>query len=149
MSRGRGFIVLAGLIVPLSLMASGCGNKPAPSAKNASHKAAKTVNNAAHKAKPTRVSKIETSGPVRPLVGNARKGASLFARDCQSCHGRGGGGTSRAPRLAKPSSVVATFGTESALASFIAHNMPANNPGSLSPQQAANAASYVWHLAGK
>lgn len=104
---------------------------------------------AGRKTKPTRVSRILTTAPTRPLVGNAKAGASLYVRDCQSCHGRGGTGTSTAPRLAKPSSVVKTFGTEASLAAFIAHNMPASNPGSLKPQQAANAAAYVWHLAGK
>lgn len=56
-------------------------------------------------------------------------------------------GTGKAPRLKAPSSVVQDFKTETALTSFILHNMPANNPGILTTSKAANAAAYVWHLA--
>lgn len=160
MSRHRGWLLAFGLIVPLSI-ASGCGNKPAPAPKHAVKSTAKktasktkhTVNTAMNKSKPkgvkrSLVSKVRTTAPTVPAMGNVAAGAKLFAASCQTCHGKNGVGAGAGPRLASPSNVVAQFGTESALGSFIQHNMPANNPGSLSATQASNAAAYVWHIAG-
>ena len=88
-----------------------------------------------------------SSSAVHP--GSVSAGSKLFASTCQVCHGKGGVGTSTAPRLAKPSAVISQFGTQAALEAFIAHNMPATKPGSLTPQQASNAAAYVWQIANK
>ncbi len=155
-SRYHGWILALGLLGPL--VVAGCGNKPAPSPKHTVKKTAHNVKNAArstsksakHVAKNAQTAvPPHSTTPAKPPVGNVAAGAKLFASTCESCHGKGGTGTGSAPRLASPSTVGAQFGTQAALESFIAHNMPANNPGSLNAQQAANAAAYVWHLAGK
>lgn len=80
---------------------------------------------------------------------NLGAGAKLFASTCQSCHGKTGGGTSQGPKLAASAAVVSRFGTETALEAFVAHNMPATDPGSLSAQQSVNVSGYVWSLAKK
>lgn len=136
---------------------SGCGQAASPakpikkdthkvvsSAKKGVHKAgkdvSKTTTGGGHKTK----SSTTTSSKTKGLMG-----AKLFAASCETCHGKGGIGSTSAPRLAKPSTVPTRFATQSALELFIAHNMPANNPGSLTPSQDKSIASYVWHLAGK
>ncbi len=143
------------------LTATGCGSTASPShsikqgAKKTvsdTKKSSKKVDTAAKKAvssaKNTKKPSKSSSAPTIP-AGNIAAGSKLFASTCQVCHGKGGVGTSTAPRLAKPSPVASKFVTEPALEAFIAHNMPATSPGSLSRQQASNAAAYVWHIAGK
>ncbi|MCY0907720.1 c-type cytochrome [Sulfobacillus sp. hq2] len=80
---------------------------------------------------------------------NITTGAKLYASTCQSCHGKNGAGTSQGPKLAASPTVVSRFGSETALEAFVAHNMPATDPGSLTPQQATNVSGYVWGLAKK
>lgn len=145
--------ILAGGILALSVL-PGCGSKPAPSPSHTSHGATKKVKGSVQSAGPgsakntlTRVGPYSAPPPVLPK-GNQAAGAKLFSATCQSCHGPGGTGTGKAPRLAAPSSVVSVFQTEPALASFIQHNMPANNPGTLNATDAANAGAYVWRIAG-
>lgn len=148
------FLVLFSLGLPI--LAAGCGSKPAPapghSVKNTAKKAQLQgkVQNAVGSAKKAPTTRItpETITPKVAPVGNATDGAKLYTSTCESCHGKGGTGTGKAPRLASPSSVVAQFKTQGALEAFVLHNMPANNPGSLSPQKAANVSAYVWHLSG-
>ena len=132
------FLVLFSLGLPI--LAAGCGSKPAPAPGH-------SVKNTAKKAPTTRITP-ETITPKVAPVGNATDGAKLYTSTCESCHGKGGTGTGKAPRLASPSSVVAQFKTQGALEAFVLHNMPANNPGSLSPQKAANVSAYIWHLSG-
>ncbi len=79
-------------------------------------------------------------------MGNIAAGAKLYASTCEVCHGKGGMGTSSGPRLARPSAVATQFKTQASLVTFIAHNMPATKPGSLSPSQAADAGAYVWSI---
>jgi cytochrome c len=86
--------------------------------------------------------------PPKLPVGSVAAGARVYAASCISCHGPSGTGTNKGPRLAHPSNVVATYRTESALYVFVAHNMPANNPGSLTTHDAVNVSTYIWHIAG-
>lgn len=146
-SRYRAWILALGLLIPIT--AVGCGSKPAPSP---SHTVNKTGNKGGYVTKKDSgngSSKGHSSAPAAPPIGSVSAGAKLFASTCETCHGKGGTGTANAPRLAAPSAVAVKFKTEAALEAFIAHNMPATNPGSLNSTKAANAAAYVWHLAGK
>ncbi len=107
-----------------------------------------TSNNIGKSTKSNSGSKSKSSSSV-VHPGSVSAGSKLFASTCQACHGKGGVGSSTAPRLAKSSTVISQFGTQVALEAFIAHNMPASKPGSLTPQQASNAAAYVWQIASK
>lgn len=115
--------------------------KAARNTKNAVRHTSKDTTNSMRKPSHTSSSSSSTSA-----MGNVTAGAKLYASTCESCHGKGGIGTASAPRLAAPSAVVSQFGTESSLEAFIAHNMPATNPGSLTATQAHNVAGYIWHL---
>lgn len=87
--------------------------------------------------------------PHKTVSPNMAAGAKLFARSCATCHGSGGIGTHGAPRLAAPSGVPTTFGGHvHRMERFIAANMPANHPGSLSPTEVKDVTAYVWHIAG-
>ncbi len=147
------FLVLFSLGLPF--LAAGCGSKPSPAPGHSAKSAKKPqpqgkIQNAmgnGKKAPTTRITPQTITPKVAP-VGNMAQGAKIYAATCETCHGKGGTGTGKAPRLASPSSVGAQFKTQGALDAFILHNMPANNPGSLSPQQAANVSAYVWHISG-
>ena len=76
-----------------------------------------------------------------------RAGSVVFQKDCASCHGNQGVGTSGAPRLAAPSGVPSGFDSEPRLKTFIALHMPAGHPGSLSSKDASSVSQYVWHIA--
>ncbi len=166
MGKGQFWRIAATMATMVAV--AGCGNTAGPShhikegAKKTisdTKKVGKTIdkntkktiisgakNNTSKSTKSSSKSKSYSSA-VHP--GSVSAGSKLFASTCQVCHGKGGVGTSTAPRLAKPSTVMSQFGTQAALEAFIAHNMPASKPGSLTPQQASNAAAYVWHIASK
>jgi thiosulfate dehydrogenase len=80
------------------------------------------------------------------LRGNPARGARIYAQKCVVCHQPNGGGY---PMLAPPIWGPHSFSTGAGmsqvakLAAFIAHNMPKNAPGSLTPQQAFDVAAYV------
>lgn len=138
------------MIVPL---AAACGGKasPSPNNKQAAGQTKRKVQRAngggtaKHAMKPP---KPYSAPPAKVPAGNVAAGARIYVASCQSCHAKGGTGTGGAPRLAKPSGVMAHFKTEPALEVFIAHNMPANNPGILGAKKASDVAAYVWRLAG-
>ncbi|MCY0877354.1 MAG: cytochrome c [Firmicutes bacterium] len=147
--KAVGFVVgNLGLLVVLAA----CGGHPAPSAKGP-HPPRTGHRRTESTPRPSGVKDAEklpgpySAPPARLPRGNEAAGARVFQATCESCHGRDGVGTGKAPRLKAPSSVVQDFKTETALTSFILHNMPANNPGILTTSKAANAAAYVWHLA--
>jgi cytochrome c len=75
----------------------------------------------------------------------AQAGASLFEAECETCHGVGGDGAGGAPVL-NNGAVLKTYPTESALAAFIQANMPASDPGSLTPTDAQDLAYYILSL---
>jgi thiosulfate dehydrogenase len=80
------------------------------------------------------------------LSGDADRGSQVYAQQCALCHGTDGAG--------KPPGISAVWGPDAysagagmndiaKMAAFVQHNMPLNNPGSLTPQQAYDVAAYV------
>jgi thiosulfate dehydrogenase len=79
------------------------------------------------------------------LSGDSARGAPLFASTCAPCHGADGGGTNAAPPLWGPKSynIAAAMARVGIAASFIRVAMPQHQPGTLSPQQAFDLATYI------
>lgn len=80
------------------------------------------------------------------LVGDIARGERLFAeKTCLTCHGAEGKGAGAIPSLWGPTSysIGASMAREERAASFIWHNMPQSNPGSLTPQEAFDLAAYI------
>lgn len=145
---------LIGLVLALGIFSTGCGAIAAPSPHSSGHasKPLASVNNTKNpaltgKANRAKVKKVTSRSKMGPSSATIKRGATLFRADCAICHGAGGIGTHNAPRLAGPSGVAKTFTTESSLVAFIASQMPANHPGSLTHQEARDVGSYVWHIA--
>jgi thiosulfate dehydrogenase len=80
-----------------------------------------------------------------PLLGDTARGAAAFASTCSVCHGPDGGGTAAAPPLwgAHSYNVGAGMARIRTAAAFIRAAMPQTNPGSLTPQQAFDLATYI------
>ena len=72
-------------------------------------------------------------------------GAKIYAQKCAMCHAANGGGNPSAgfPPLWGPASFNDGAGMNTKMPSFVRANMPANAPGSLSDQQAADVSAYV------
>lgn len=135
----------------LAAIVVGCGSSPAPSPGHSTHKSAATPHRSGKGPRTTsavKPIKPYSAPPPKLPVGSVAAGSHVYAASCISCHGPNGTGTSKGPRLAHPSNVVSKYGTESALYVFVAHNMPANNPGSLTTRNAVNVSTYIWHIAG-
>ena len=92
----------------------------------------------------TRETRDELEGP-EPFSVQATKGAAIFAANCAECHGAGGEGTTKAPRLVGMSEGalpldppmerkkrLMQFRTAADIARFVTVNMPGDDPGSLS-----------------
>jgi len=80
------------------------------------------------------------------LVGDTLRGKTLFQGTCVLCHGTdGAGAVAGVPSLWGPTSysIGASMSRLERAASFIYHNMPQSNPGSLTAQQAFDLAAYV------
>ncbi|MCA0374534.1 MAG: c-type cytochrome [Gemmatimonadetes bacterium] len=79
------------------------------------------------------------------LVGDSARGEAVFTRSCAVCHQADGSGNGPIPPLwgAKSYSIGASMSREERAASFIWHNMPQNNPGTLTPQEAFDVAAFV------
>lgn len=79
------------------------------------------------------------------LVGDTARGAAVFTRDCVICHQADGQGNKAFPALWGPKSysIGASMAREERAASFIWHNMPQVKPGSLTPQEAFDVASFI------
>ena len=79
------------------------------------------------------------------LTPDTAAGAKTFAAICAKCHGPDGQGTQVAPPLwgAGSYNIGAGMSRRSAAASFIRANMPFDQPGTLSDQQALDVAVYV------
>ncbi|MBX5467338.1 MAG: c-type cytochrome [Firmicutes bacterium] len=81
--------------------------------------------------------------------GNPMAGARLYATTCSTCHGPTAQGVPGvAPALRGRRAFGTLYTSEAQLAQFIEDYMPKNNPGSLSRQQAADAAAFIWGLNG-
>ena len=72
-------------------------------------------------------------------------GAALYGATCAKCHGPGGQGTAVAPPLwgAKSYNVGAGMARVRTAADFIRNNMPFDQPGTLTDQQAMDVAAFV------
>ncbi len=84
--------------------------------------------------------------PALPnLKGDTASGRAVFAANCVVCHGPNGQGSAVAPPLWGPKSynIGAGMARLQASARFIHQLMPRDRPGSLSPQQAFDVASYI------
>ena len=80
-----------------------------------------------------------------PLKGDTTRGRAVFAAKCVVCHGPDGQGTKVAPPLWGPKSfnIGAGMARLQSAARFIHQLMPHDKPGTLTPQQAFDVASYV------
>ncbi len=83
---------------------------------------------------------------IPELSGDLESGSQIYAQQCAVCHGTEGAG--------KPPAIPAVWGPDafsdgagmhdiSKMAAFVQHNMPINNPRSLTPQQAYDVATYI------
>jgi thiosulfate dehydrogenase len=79
------------------------------------------------------------------IAGDSARGAGLFVAQCVRCHGVDGSGTVVAPPLwgARSYNIGAGMARVTRAATFIRHAMPADRPGSLSVQDAADLAAFV------
>jgi thiosulfate dehydrogenase len=79
------------------------------------------------------------------LKGDTTRGHAVFAANCTVCHGVDGHGTAVAPPLWGPKSfnIGAGMTRVQTAARFIHQLMPRDKPGTLTPQQAFDVASYV------
>ena len=90
---------------------------------------------------------VEGQGLPRLSVtrGDSAAGRELFANRCARCHGPDGQGTDLATPLWGPQSfnIGAGMARVRTAASFIRYNMPFDQPGTLTDQQAFDVASYI------
>ncbi len=80
------------------------------------------------------------------LNGDMKNGARIYAGKCAICHGaEGKGDLPTVPALWGPDSYSDGAGMNQIpkMAAFVQHNMPQNAPGSLTPQEAYDVATYV------
>ena len=93
-------------------------------------------------------------GPVPPstrlqqwaaFTADTAAGARVFATSCANCHGPGGEGTAGAPPVWGPASynIGAGMARVRTAAEFIRRNMPFDQAGTLTDQQAFDVAAYV------
>jgi thiosulfate dehydrogenase len=79
-------------------------------------------------------------------VGDSARGKETYVKKCQVCHGENGEGVVP-PATAlwgpKSYSIGASMAREERAASFIKHNMPFNDPGSLTTQEAYDLSRYI------
>jgi len=82
---------------------------------------------------------------MAPLAADTVRGAEVLRTVCARCHGADGQGTAAAPPLWGPGSFTIGAGMARlrTAAAFIRYNMPYDQPGSLSDQQAYDVAAYV------
>jgi thiosulfate dehydrogenase len=93
---------------------------------------------------------LDSAGGVKiaPLSGDTARGRAIFASICAQCHGaNGNGGTFIGPVPPlwgeRSFNIGAGMARLRTLAAFVRHNMPFNQPGTLSDQQAFDVAAYV------
>lgn len=83
-------------------------------------------------------------------AGNPTAGAKLFATTCIACHAPTATGVpGLAPTLRGQAFLFTLYPTQAQLAEFIQQYMPKVDPGSLSAQQAANLAAFIYGINGK
>ena len=80
------------------------------------------------------------------LSGDRDRGSQIYTQRCTVCHGADGAGkTPTIPAVWGPDAYDAGAGMNdiTKMAAFVQHNMPLNDPGSLTPQQAYDVSSYI------
>ncbi|MGH9433085.1 MAG: c-type cytochrome [Terriglobia bacterium] len=80
------------------------------------------------------------------LNGDSVRGESIYTKKCASCHGANGAGVANFfPPVWGDGSFNTGAGIDhpAKMAAFVQHNMPQNNPGSLTPQEAYDASAYI------
>lgn len=79
------------------------------------------------------------------MKGDTARGHQVFTANCAVCHGVDGQGTNAAPPLWGPKSfnIGAGMARVNTAAAFIHHLMPRDRPGTLTPQQAFDVATYI------
>lgn len=83
---------------------------------------------------------------IPELTGDAERGSKIFTDQCAICHGANGGGKlPTAPALWGPDAFSDGAGMNliAKMAAFVQHNMPQNDPGTLTPQEAYDVATFV------
>jgi len=82
---------------------------------------------------------------IDPLPGDTVRGREVFSATCTVCHGAAGQGTDVAPPLWGPHSynIGAGMARIRTAAAFIKIAMPFDKPGTLTPQQAYDVATYI------
>ena len=83
---------------------------------------------------------------IPALEGDAIRGEAIYKDQCSACHGADGNGVPGIlPALWGPGSYNngAGMNRPGRMAPFVLHNMPQNNPGKLTPQQAWDVSAYV------
>jgi thiosulfate dehydrogenase len=82
---------------------------------------------------------------LEPVAGDSARGREVFAARCVACHGADGNGSAVAPPLWGPRSynIGAGMARIRTAAAFIHQVMPRDRPGSLTPQQAFDVATYI------
>ncbi len=83
--------------------------------------------------------------PWAALTPDPAAGGRVYAERCAACHGTDGGGTAAAPPVWGPRSynIGAGMARVFTAAGFIQKNMPLDQPGALSNQQALDVAAFV------
>ena len=90
--------------------------------------------------------------PVRGLAsvpvlnGDPVRGETVYKQNCSTCHGEDGAGVAGIlPALWGPAAYNEGAGMNQVrkMAAFVLRNMPQNNPGTLTPQQAYDVSAYV------
>jgi thiosulfate dehydrogenase len=88
----------------------------------------------------------DTKMPAMPPGrGDTSRGAEIYRQSCARCHGADGAGMAKIPALwgAKSFSIGASMARQERAASFIRHNMPFDQPGTLSDAQAYDVAAFI------
>ena len=87
--------------------------------------------------------KVEPNLPT--LSADSARGAATYASTCTRCHGADGAGLQATPALwgARSYSIGASMARVGRSAAFIRRNMPFDQPGTLTDQQAYDVAAYV------
>jgi thiosulfate dehydrogenase len=83
---------------------------------------------------------------VPALPSDRMRGQAVYKQNCSGCHGEDGAGVAGIlPALWGPAAYNEGAGMNQVrkMAAFVLRNMPQNNPGSLTPQQAYDVAAYV------
>lgn len=94
---------------------------------------------------PGRQMEGESVPRLEPLTGDTARGREIFATRCAACHGADGNGSVAAPPLWGPRSynIGAGMARVRTAAAYIRQVMPRDRPGSLTPQEAFDLATYI------